>query len=161
MGDKVSTAVIAGLSIGIAFVIMFAILLTNAVANADEQFRIMMKRSTGDCVCPGYRVGVDETGWVIFEGYDNLAYPGKHRYPIEQDKVKELMNEIEKVGFFNLKDEYGEYSDGTISTTITIALDGKAKTIYNYDQETAGAIFDLENRIDEILETKRWVYGEE
>lgn len=161
MLDGSKSAVIVGLVIGTGFLIMLSLTMYTTGASENEEFKLMLRRTTGDSDAPGYRVSVDETGWVTFEGHDNLAYPGKYHYPIEAVKVKELVNEIENTDFFSLKDEYGEYSDGTVWSRVTIVMDGNTKTVYNYDYDSAEDIFRFENRIDEILETKRWVYGEE
>lgn len=89
-----------------------------------------------------------------------MSHPGKYQYPINPEKIKDLISAIEKVDFFKLNDEYGEYSDGTPWTGITVTMNGETKTVINYNADEAHAIYEFEKKIDEILETERWVYAE-
>lgn len=152
--------VLAGLLIGIAFLLIFALVLSVSLSNGKfEELEVKMLKRIGDCDCPGYTVRVDESGWVSFEGYDYLANPGKHNSVLSSEKVRELVDAIEKASFFELNDQYGEYSDGTPRTTISITLNSKSKTVTNYNGDNEHEIYELEKTIDEMLGTRVWVIG--
>ena len=90
------------------------------------------------------------------------------------NQIKEIIREVGNSDFFSFENDYGFESKNcsSISTdsptvTLTINLDGKEKTIKHYygcevnkwfSRENAlQPLFDLENKIDEIVGTKQWI----
>jgi hypothetical protein len=158
-----TVSVLAGLAVGIVFVVMITLSSPfNAMRdNEYEGLKIMMKKSSGDCFsigCFDYDVKVDGNGIVYFKGYDYVNYLGSHYSIIYRDDLEQLINEINKIDFFNLDDRYGEESDGGSWTRITVTMNGKTKTITNYDDDRAPEVYSFENKIDESLSTGSWLY---
>ena len=88
---------------------------------------------------------------------------------IKQEEIKQLINDFEKANFFQLQNEY---TDGDIckirateqsTETISIQINGKKKQVEHYlgcyiaETEIITSLLNLGNKIDEIVETKRWI----
>lgn len=77
---------------------------------------------------------------------------------ISRAKVKQLLDEFYRIGYFSLKDRYDAVaSDGAITKT-SILADGRKKEIVNCLPSPAPEdLYQLEKMIDEISQSKRWV----
>ena len=88
---------------------------------------------------------------------------------IKQEEIKKLIDNFEKTNFFQLQDEY---TDGEIckiratdqsTETISIQISGKKKQVEHYlgcyidEKEIVVSLLNLGNKIDEMVETKRWI----
>jgi hypothetical protein len=120
-------------------------------------------------VCPTYKLTVKADGAVVFEGKDVTEVKGEIEDKISVEKVKRLVAEFRKADYFNLENSYdyencpSTHTDRPNANT-SIEIEGKQKTIYHYlgckgkDSEIFPArLSELENKIDEIVETKRWI----
>jgi len=132
-----------------------------------------MKRT--DCwkFCPVYELAIQPNGNVLYEGIQNTQTKGKIESVLNKAKLTQLVTEIEKADFFALKNSYTNVSDncpgyGTDQPTVTLYIKtkGKEKTIiHNLGCKEIGGnwrvfpqqLYNLENKIDEIVETKRWI----
>lgn len=121
--------------------------------------------------CPVYKLSIKADGSVIFEGIKNTETQGKAEGKISEDKIKQILKEFENADYLNLKDKY-DFNTCPLaatdnSTVITsIRVDDKNKTVSHYlgcvennDQHTPfpPKLTELENKIDEIAGTKRWI----
>lgn len=89
---------------------------------------------------------------------------GKIKDTLSVGKVNQLISEIDNANFFSLSSDVG--ASGNCATdhskvTLSIKLRGNEKTI-NHDLGCAGTadlkkLENLEIKIDEIVETKRWI----
>lgn len=143
-----------------------------ASANVPEDLMITLER-TG-CyatrnACPTYKLTVNADGSVVFEGRDVTKVKGKVEDKISVEKVKQLIGEFEKANYFNLEDSYDGETCPRTSTdrpnaNTSIQIGGKKKSVSHnlgcrgqdskiYPPE----LYELENKIDEIVETKRWI----
>jgi len=120
--------------------------------------------------CRDYSLEIKANGDVslrIEETYKRKAKDIKTK--INQKQIKQLIDIFGKVNFFQLQDEY---TDGDIckiraterpTEVISIQIDGKKKQVDHYlgcyidEKEIVTLLIDLGNKIDEIVETKRWV----
>ncbi len=137
--------------------------------------------------CPIYDLTIQPDGKVIFEDKKYTKTIGKTESKLEKEKIKQLITEIEKANFFSLHNTYNYDSNNcpvfmsdSPSTTLYIKLNGKEKTInHNWgcwvdiptENDSASTkpkknwsprifpqeLYLLENKIDEIVETKRWI----
>lgn len=133
--------------------------------------------------CPIYDLTIQPEGKIIFEGRKNTKTIGKVESNLEKKKVKQLITEIEKANFFTLDDAYNYdskncsvFMSDSPNITIYIKLNGKEKTInHNWGCRVGSLaengevkrnwservfpqeLYNLENKIDEIVETKRWI----
>lgn len=129
-----------------------------------------------------YKVEIQPDGKVVFEGTEYTKLKGKTESKLEKEKMEQLLTEIETSDFFSLDSAYG-YRFKNCASTLThydwvkihIKLNEKEKTIdhdlgcfdISYaelreeinrkDRIFPQKLYKLENKIDEIVETKRWV----
>lgn len=129
-----------------------------------------------------YRLEIQSDGKVIFEGTKSTKTKDKAESKLEKEKMEQLLTEIETSDFFSLDSAYGyrfkncplAMSDND-SVKIYIKLNEKEKTIDHdlgcldmspterttdinqKDRIFPQKLYKLENKIDEIVETKRWI----
>jgi hypothetical protein len=139
---------------------------------------LSMKRSHCYGTCPVYELNIQSDGKVLFNGIDYTETKGKVLSNLSGEKMKLLVSEIEEANFFSYEDSYDKDSSSCplIATdnptvTLSVKLNGKEKNITHYlgcrsevnpSRGRSASIFpqqlyDLENKIDEIVETKRWI----
>ena len=153
-----------------------------SVPKKDLQLSLKMGRSACNGRCPVYDLTVQPAGEIVFEGKKWTQTIGKANDKLNEEQLKNLVSEIEKADFFSLENVYDwdsgnctELASDMPNVDITINLNGKEKTINHYhgcfekDNSPAGKtrniaerifpqqLYKLENRIDEIIGTKRWI----
>jgi hypothetical protein len=143
-----------------------------------EKTELSLKLERSGCFdfCPVYQLTIQPDGKILFEGIQDTATKGSIESVLSKEKIIEIIAEIEKADFFSLKDSYTSASDNCPSWAIDaptavlqINLNGNEKKIthslgcheiYNPNevQKTfPEKLYNLENKIDEIVETKRWI----
>lgn len=115
--------------------------------------------------CPIYKLTIYGDGKVVYEGKEYVNVAGKQTSQLSKDQVKELVDEFYRINYFSLKNNtYTEDSfllkcfldAGSVITSITI--DGKTKKINDYHGCPAPKkLRELEVKIDEITNSKRWI----
>ena len=103
-------------------------------SNLDtSNVNITMFRGACFGACPIYYLEINGDGKVIYRGYKNVNVTGERTSSIPVDKVKELVNQFNNSGYFNLKDRYDEVERTDQSTVVTtISMDGTFKSVYDY-----------------------------
>jgi Domain of unknown function (DUF6438) len=136
----------------------------------SEDLLITLERTACYGICAVYKVAVKADGSVTFEGIQNTHTKGKVEDKINENKVKDLIKAFENADYSKFNDKY-DYDTcpiaATDSPTVTTSLrmDGKTKTVSHYlgclekDQRTPfpPKLTEMENNIDRIIETKRWI----
>jgi cellulose synthase/poly-beta-1,6-N-acetylglucosamine synthase-like glycosyltransferase len=129
---------------------------------------ITLERTTCFGTCPAYKVSIFGDGLVLFEGKEFVKTKGDADGRITKDELQQLVREFEKIDYLKLYDRYGDdektcpesWTDYPSAIT-SLNSNGKQKTVHHYlgcrgltilDQLTA-----LENKIDEVVNTKRWI----
>lgn len=122
-------------------------------------------RCFGDC--PAYKISIYGDGLVLYDGKDFVKIKGDADGRITKEQVQQLVREFEKIDYLKLDDDYTEgkncpeYWTDHPSAITTLSRDGNTKRVTHYygchglpvlDQLTA-----LENKIDEVVNTKRWI----
>jgi hypothetical protein len=174
---KYKANVVAPLLLIFAFTIIHARVDSNQSSKPDfKQVSISMKTEGGPCgcvplnetdlsCCPAYSVSIDETGTVKYEGIASVKVRGKHIHHIAAEQVKELVGEFYKSDFFSLEDRYiqkklenglVETIDHSNATTISIIIDGKTKSVYNF-YGAPQELIDLQRKIYETSKVARYV----
>ncbi len=147
--------------------------------NKTELF-LRMERTECFGNCPVYVLTIKPDGKVLFENIkfrekgEMVTKNEKIESKLSEEKINRLISEINKADFFSLKDSYTQKSGNcpnplTDAPTVilSINLQDREKTIPHYlgcyeTLEPSFNIFpqklyNLENKIDEIVETKRWI----
>ncbi|RSL17878.1 ankyrin repeat protein [Edaphobacter aggregans] len=122
--------------------------------------KISLTRTPCYGTCPGYAVTISGDGVIHYTGGHMVLIPGDHIAHIKPDAVRELLQSFRKADLFSAKDEYrGNWTDNP-TQTITLVIGTRHKTVIDYVGTDAGlplAIRNLEEQIDEVADTKRWV----
>jgi hypothetical protein len=120
-------------------------------------------------VCPTYTVTVKADGTVVFEGKEVTATKGRVEGKLEAEKIRQLIGEFEKADYFNLEDSYDHENCPVTATdqpdaNTSLQMNGRKKSVrhnlgcYTKDRDVfPPELFALENRIDEIVGTKKWI----
>lgn len=133
----------------------------------DTLIKLQRTRCYG--TCHAYELSIYADGKVTFNaiyiaGKSEEKKPGLIEEKISQEKVKEIIGEFQKASFFDFSSD--EFSHGKC-TTITdmpsamtfLRYNGKEKSVDHYHgcDKTPKALTQLEDKIDEIVNTKQWL----
>ena len=142
----------------------------NQSQEIPDDLVITLERTACYGTCPGYKLTVKANGSVVFEGKQFTETKGKAEGEIDKAKVLQLIKEFKDTGYLKLDGKYDchQWTDNPSAKT-SIQIDGTKKSIDHYHGCRDGdegfvkelaQLTRLENKIDEIVGSKRWV-GEE
>ncbi|HEX5978242.1 MAG TPA: DUF6438 domain-containing protein [Nitrososphaeraceae archaeon] len=120
---------------------------------------IGMERNMCMGTCPVYSLEIFGNGTLVYNGERFVNVTGRQISSIPEDEVKELVEEFYKINYFSLNDTFDKIVKTDQPTVITsININGTFKSIF----DNLGAIAPeglrlLENRIDEITNSSKWV----
>jgi Domain of unknown function (DUF6438) len=158
--DSTAVPVIVGLVVGIALVVSFSLLFGPTASfpppNSIENVVITLERTVCFGSCPDYTLTIYGNGSLIYEGRNFVAVTGQQTSNISKDHVQELARAFYAIGYFSLEDEYSAAITDLPTTTTSIAIDGRYKKIVNY-YGAPEQLIELENMIDDIAGSERWV----
>jgi len=122
--------------------------------NCDKDIVITIARSSCFGYCPVYSAEIHANGEVVYVGRENVKEKGERRFKISQETIQQLVKEFERVDYFSLKYKYDADENGMSvtdlpTTTTSLCLDGKKKTVVNY-YGAPKRLFDLEDKIDSL-----------
>jgi hypothetical protein len=148
-----------------------AVLATGGIQTAAVPDDVVIKLERTSCFgrCPVYEVTIDAHGTVSYNGRRFVAVEGRQTARIPVARVAALLQAADRIGFFDLRDQYrtvrGPDGSETIvtdlpTTFVTITRGGKTKRIEDY-YGAPDALRALEQQIDDAAETKRWVRTED
>ncbi len=128
-----------------------------SAAETDEPIEVTLERTACFGWCPDYTVTISGEGTIAYEGRRYVGVTGKRTAHVEPAVVRALVREFEAVDFFSLRDAYrdGDVTDMP-STFVSLRLGKRFKRIEDYVSGPK-ALRDLEDRIDEVAGTRRWV----
>ncbi len=125
-----------------------------------EDLIIRLKRTVCYGTCPAYMLTVKADGKVNFFGQDFTETKGQAEGEISKENLKELIAEFKKVDFFALDDNYTSEDCATDNPTVstTLFMNDKVKKIeHDLGCKAPQELTDLEDKIDEIVGTKKWI----
>ena len=146
----------------------------NSTSTEKPDLSLTMERSQCLGNCPVYKLEVLQNGRVLFEGssfsekdFSSTKSTGKKETTLSDEKINQIIAEIDKTDFFSLKNDYtnlgeaGNCATDNPTVILSIKLKGKEKqTKHNLGcigTTDVAKLTNLENKIDEIVETKRWI----
>ena len=124
--------------------------------------------------CAQYVLTISSDGSVVFDGKEETKVKGKATGSISKEDLGALIAQFDKVKFFELEERYEfgncpiKISD-TPSAITTLRVNGKTKTVRHYlgcvkddprHTSIPPGLMELEQMIDRIAGSKRWVEGE-
>lgn len=110
--------------------------------------------------CPVYSITIYGDGTVRYEGKEHVNVKGSQARVINQERVRQLVAEFERVGYFSMNDAYTAYMITDAPSVITsITIDGRTKRVRHYlgDRTAPKELMFLENRVDEVAGSREWV----
>lgn len=140
---------------------------TERISDARD---VLITLERGACFgrCPQYKVSISGDGKVIFEGKENTKVKGKAEAELTEDEVKMLVEEFDKIRFFDLNDRYDQTNcpnAATDQSTVLISLKvgDKNRSISHYTGCVEGdeapykpypaGLLTLENMIHDVVES--------
>lgn len=136
---------------------------------------ITLERTGCEGPCPIYTLKVSADGVVVYRGKQFVRTRRRVKSRLTLEQLRLLLSEFDKANYVSLRDRYQSREDGCSGSGIdyagaitSIRVNGRSKTItHDYGcrerlpDGTAGpvypkALFELEQRIDEIVGTKQW-----
>ncbi len=147
---------------------------------AVDPNKVVVTLKRGACFgsCPDYSVSVSGAGVVHFSTDENaipgasvvhrrfngngVLWPGVHTAQIDPAVAKQLIERFRQISFFGLKDAYICPATDLSATQLTFVAPGLKKQVFDYFGECVGMphdVVELENEIDRIAGTARWVSG--
>ena len=139
-------------------------------AKIPDDLLITLQRTACYGICPIYKLTVKADGSVLFEGEKFVKTTGKVDAKISEEKVKQLIKAFDSADYFSLNGKYDSQNCYQVtdnpSASTSIQINGKTKSISHYRGCVEGTddfkkelskLTELENKIDEIVETKRWI----
>ena len=131
---------------------------------------ISLQRGNCEGGCPVYRVLIFANGDVIWQGRGRVARPGVALSAVEPDQIRALIRDFESIDYFHLDDIYGFRGKGCRSTTpgmpmaiTSLSMGGASRTLSHFNGcvgEMPDRLTALENTIDKVMNTARWITGE-
>ncbi|MEI2612218.1 MAG: DUF6438 domain-containing protein [Candidatus Promineifilaceae bacterium] len=107
--------------------------------------------------CPDYRLSIYGNGKVVYEGRYYVRVEGTRTTYIPKRKVRELVSEFERIGFYNFDDNYAIGVTDMPSVLITLNLEGRSKTIDIYGGGAPDEVMNLILQIEETVKVSHWV----
>jgi hypothetical protein len=110
--------------------------------------------------CPVYRLTLYDSGKIVFEGKNHVRAKGTQTATISKEQVAELVAGFEKAGYFRFKDRYTAHHITDLPTTVTsVQVGRRVKRIEHYhgDSSAPKILSALENKIDAVVGSKRWI----
>lgn len=130
-----------------------------------RDLKITLERTECFGFCPVYKLTITADGSVVFEGRRFVKQEGVTISSVSPERLKQLMAEFDRVKFFSLEDDYSETRlscpTDQPSAITSIRINGKSKTINHYlgclEPKVPKGLTELENKIDEIVNTAQWL----
>ena len=135
-------------------------------AHGPDAGTISLERGPCFGTCPVYKVTLDRSGAVRFEGRRFVADTGLSTGSVAPARVDSLLAELEAAGYFGLADVYrmGEpacerYATDLPTVITEVRLGERVKRV-EHDRGCADApevLSRLESRIDEVAGVGKWI----
>ena len=125
-----------------------------------DEVVITLERTVCFGICPEYKLTIYGSGTIVYEGKRFVRIEGKRTIAISEEKVRQLLSEFKRIDYFSLNDSYEEFMATDMPSAFTsLTVGGKTKTIRHYhgDFSAPKELTELEDRIDEIVNTDQWI----
>jgi len=123
--------------------------------------RIVIVLSRSGCLgtCPVYTVTVTNSA-IVFEGRYYVAQTGKQTGKADAEAVRKLAEKFVSSDFYSMDPEYNANAVDVPTYTLSIEIDGRGKMVKDSVGSWVGmpaAITELENDVDNVAQTDRWI----
>lgn len=102
--------------------------------------------------CPTYKITVYQSGYVVYEGKQNVKNIGFFSTRLEKEKTDQIKNHIIQNKITDLDDKYVNPHIADFPSTYTeVNLNGKYKHIVNTDPEAPKPLIEFEKFLDSFF----------
>jgi hypothetical protein len=130
----------------------------------DDKPVITLERSQCLGTCPAYELNIYSNGTVKFIGAAYVLVRDTVVGKISVDSVHALLDEAQKIGFFQFQDEYRNCNYGNVgetvtdlpTTIVTVTMNGLTKKVLDY-YCAPESLPQLESHIDRATRSLRWI----
>jgi hypothetical protein len=129
-------------------------------APPPHELAVTLERTICYGTCPAYRLAIYRDGVVQFTGEQYVEVSGTALGHVTQADLAALDRAFADARYFELADRYTSYdATDAPSTTTSYQLGARAKQIEHYhgDEHAPAALGELENAIDRIVGSERWI----
>jgi ankyrin repeat protein len=113
--------------------------------------------------CPSYRVTLANER-IEFDGHGYVAASGRHTEFVDPNDVRNLAARFIAADFYSMDPVYRAAVTDSPTYTLSISIDGKEMRVVDYVGEwerMPAVISELENEVDKLAGTDRWISGGE
>ena len=148
-------------------------------AATPTDIEITLQRSACFGTCPDYRVTINGNGKIHFSTSEmnfvgtaaevhrmfngqNVLWAGAHEANVSPQVVADLIERFRSSHFMGMKPEYVAGVTDNPTYALTLRVGKVTKRVVDYVGKEAGmpaSVTALENAVDEVAGTNRWVYG--
>lgn len=128
-----------------------------------KTFSLSLERQACAGPCPEYKVSVDQSGLMRFEGKEHVKSKEVKTKTISTENLKRLWEIVEKTKFFSLSEKY--YNEVNVDKgapiyVVNITTPEQSKTVSHEEGNPQAPVklILLENAIDELLETRSFIH---
>lgn len=125
-----------------------------------EDVIITLDRTVCFGTCPDYTLTIQGDGTVTYEGRMFVRIEGIRTTTISEEKIRQLISEFQRVDYFSFDDSYEDFGATDMPSAITsLTINGITKTVRHYhgDFSAPEQLTEVENKIDEIVNSEQWV----
>jgi hypothetical protein len=135
-----------------------------AVAAPKDWSSVHIRLSRSACYgsCPVYTVEIAGDGTVAYEGGAYTVIPGRQQVKVPREAIEHLVGQFEAADFASLQPAYNASVTDMPAYTVSLSVDGQEHMVYDYVGREVGmpaAVTALEDEIDRVAGTDRWVSG--
>lgn len=130
-----------------------------ATSTPSKEVPVLVSLQRGACFgrCPVYRVDVLTDGRVRFLGERNVEVTEPVEFKLEAAQLTAIKARLESSGFETWKDAVNRQV--TDMPTVVVTWRGKSLTHYLGDEKAPPELAKLEDDLDALIGTARWVHG--
>jgi hypothetical protein len=121
-----------------------------------RNLRVTLERTMCFGSCPDYTLTITGDGHVTLEGRHYTGVKGTVTATIGTDEITELAQEIKKADFFSLSESYQANFTDLPTYWVTIQMGDSFKRVEDYGAGPRRLEI-LEDRIDQIVNSKQWI----
>ncbi len=119
---------------------------------------ITLERGVCFGACPVYELEVRADGTVRYRGNQYVAVEGQRGGRIDPDDFAALVDEFERIGYFNLDDEYPCLATDVPTFVTSITTAGRSKRVVHcFISDAPQELQELEDLIDEVTGSTQWI----
>jgi hypothetical protein len=128
-------------------------------AAAAREVRITLERGACFGRCPMYKLELDGSGRVVFDGLNFVKDTGRFEDTVSSAEVRALAEEMEQAGYFAFADRYPPDATDHATVTTSLTIDGRTRKVeHNLGSRSAPeGIEALYARIDEVARSAKWI----